>query len=571
VRSERVEGLLVGAWSLLVAAVVLGPALAPGLVLVRDMVWVPDLALGADALGLGSGLPRAVPSDAVVAVLDEAVPGALLQKVVLLGALAAGGTGVSRLLPGAPRLGVRLVAVTLYGWNLLVAERLLMGAWPVLVGYAVLPWLLLGARRWRGTGSLPAVLLVLVPLGSLSASAGLASGVALLVGAAGRGRTLKALALLVAANAPWWVTGLLHAADATSDPLAAQVFALRGEGSVPGPLAALTLGGIWNTDVHLGSGPLGWVTGWTTLVVLLGLAAAGWSPWWRSTPARERVALGGCWVVGWGLATLTWLAPSAVGWLAAHVPGAGLVRDGARVLVLCAPLLVVLVATGVDRLLDAVPAGPARVALGAAALLAPVALLPDLAWGAGQRLHAATLPPAYAEARAAVRGLPGDVLVLPLSSYRAPAWNDATPVLDPLARALGDGVVASDVLVVDGTALAGEDPRVGEAAAALGRSTPGERTAALGRVGIGAVVVDRTAPGGDDVPAMAGSTVLDAGGLQVVALPEVVEQAAPRSWVVAAAAAWTAFTALLLAGAGALLAPAVGALLGRSGRRRDAS
>ena len=37
---------------------------------------------------------------------------------------------------------VRLVAVTVYGWNALVAERLLMGAWPLLVGYAVLPWLL---------------------------------------------------------------------------------------------------------------------------------------------------------------------------------------------------------------------------------------------------------------------------------------------------------------------------------------------------------------------------------------------------------------------------------------------
>ena len=84
-------------WALALALLVLGPALGPGFLLVRDMVWVPDLALAGDVLGLGSGLPRAVPSDAVVAVLDEVVPGMLLQKLVLVLALTAGGVGAARL------------------------------------------------------------------------------------------------------------------------------------------------------------------------------------------------------------------------------------------------------------------------------------------------------------------------------------------------------------------------------------------------------------------------------------------------------------------------------------------
>src|SRR3954452_10276564 len=99
-RRERRREAPVWIWALLLALLVLGPALGPGYLLVRDMVWVPDLALRADFLGLGSGLPRAVPSDAVVAVLDQLVPGMLLQKLMLIAALAGGGLGATRLLVG---------------------------------------------------------------------------------------------------------------------------------------------------------------------------------------------------------------------------------------------------------------------------------------------------------------------------------------------------------------------------------------------------------------------------------------------------------------------------------------
>ena len=55
-------------WPWVLAVLILAPALAPGYVLSYDMVFVPDLALRSDFLGLGTSLPRAVPSDAVVAV-----------------------------------------------------------------------------------------------------------------------------------------------------------------------------------------------------------------------------------------------------------------------------------------------------------------------------------------------------------------------------------------------------------------------------------------------------------------------------------------------------------------------
>jgi hypothetical protein len=102
-------------WATVLAVVLLGPALGPGYVLGYDLVWVPHLALRGDFLGLGTALPRAVPSDAVVAVLDNLVPAMLLEKLALLAPLVAAGTGTARLAGGS--LAGRLTAVTLAVWN----------------------------------------------------------------------------------------------------------------------------------------------------------------------------------------------------------------------------------------------------------------------------------------------------------------------------------------------------------------------------------------------------------------------------------------------------------------------
>ena len=536
-------------WSIALALLLLGPALGRGYVLTFDMVWVPDLALRHDFLGVGSGLPRAVPSDAVVAVLDEVLPGMLLQKLVLLGSLVAGGLGAARLVPDEP-LVARLLAVGLFQWNPFVVERLVLGHWPVLVGYAVLPWCVLAARAWRTTGRVPRQLLWLVPLGSLSAGAGLVTALVVLTFAVGGPRTLRALLLVAAANAPWLVSGFLHTSTSLTDAAGAGAFALRDEGMLPGPLAALGLGGAWNAEAVPSSreGTLAVVA----LLVVVGLAAVGAGRWWRSSGTRDALGFVVCASTGWVLAVLTWAAPGALGWLVEQVPGAGLLRDGARPLALVAPLLVVLAATGVGVLWARVPSHVVpRAALALAVVLAPVALLPDAAWGVTSRLGSATYPPSYDEARDAVSSAvaeqPGDVLVLPLSSYRQPAFNDDRKVLDPVGRFLTPDYVASDELVVSGVVIAGEDPRVREARAALAAPSPEERAVRLGEAGISVVVVDVTAPG--PAPLVAGERVLTRPELVVVVLPDVTQREVPTGWVVAMSAAWTAFVGLFLAAA----------------------
>lgn len=529
-------------WCVVLAVVLLGPALGGGPVLAYDMVWVPDLALHRDVLGLGTGLPRAVPSDAVVAVLDEVVPGIVLQKAVLLGLLAAAGYGAARLVPG-PALA-RVAAAGVFEWNAFVVERLLIGHWPVLVGYALLPWVLLLGRRWRTEGRLPMALLVALPFASLSASAGLVTALALAASAWGSGRRWLLLVLLAAANAPWLVAGLAHASTATTDPAGAPAFALHDEGPVPGPLAALTLGGIWNAEVVPDSrtGILGWVT----LLVLAGLCAGGARRWWREREQRDLLV---CWVVGWVLASATWVAPGAVGWLGESVPGLGVLRDGGRVLGLCAPLLALLVGCGVAEL-----AARARLATAAGLLVAallPVALLPDAAWGSGGRLTPATYPDSWVATRAALAEADpdGDLLVLPLTAFRQPAWNDERTVFDPLGRYLGQPFVASDVLVVSGRPIAGEDPRVADASAALAAPDPRARAERLLAAGIGAVVVDGEAPHADDVPQIAGTPLGEHGGLSVLVLDG--EPAAHRPGpvsVLATGLAWAAYISVLVIG-----------------------
>ncbi|MEO9324612.1 hypothetical protein ABFT23_14050 [Nocardioides sp. C4-1] len=544
-------------WSLVLAALLLGPALGRGFVLTYDMVWVPDLAVRPDAWGLGSGLPRAVPSDAVVALLDEAVPGALLQKLVLLGSLVAGGTGAARLVPGQS-LMARLVAVSVYQWTPFVAERLLLGAWPVMVAHGLLPWVVLLGRRWRETGRVPAALLVVVPLASLSASAGVATAVVLVAAVAGpRATTTRAAALLVAANAPWVVTGLLHVRDATSDRAGAEVFALHGHGALPAPLEALVLGGTWNSQVVLPSrdGVLAWVG--LILALSLLLAVRGW---WRATGRRDGLGLVVPWVVGLALALTTWAATGVVAALAGSVPGGGLLRDGARSLVMCAPLLAALAGHAAGRLTALVAArttdAAPRLVLGAGLTLLPVMLMPDAALGLGGRLQPVEYPASYAAARAAAAGVPGDALVLPLTTYRAPGWNGRRPVLDPMPRWLVQDVVASDRLVVGTTTLDGEDPLVDEAGAALAAPTAQARARVLAALGFGVVVTEADA---GDAPDVAGRVLLDDGAVRVVSLDAPEPRRVPRSWVGAAVLAWAAYAA----------GPLLGLLLGlRAARRR---
>jgi len=489
--------------SVVAAALVIGPGLAPGYLLVRDMVFVPSPPLTGRLLGLGHETPRAVPSDLVVALLSHALPGDLVQKLVLLALLVAAGTGAARLAPrgAGPGAAAALVAI----WNPYVGERLAMGQWALLVGYAALPWVVAGVGRLaRGDRSRVGSLVAALVAGSLGGglawvTLGLATlatlGATSLAGRDGRGvlaRSWWVLALGAALALPWGVPALLRPQGPTSDPAGFSVFAPHSDTPFGVVLSLLTGGGSWNGEVV----PAGRDTlpGAVGALLLLGWAAFGFLSSRRSPAASgdesaggDRLAVLASGAVGLVIALLS-AVPSLLAPLA-DVPGGGLLRDGSRQLGPWVLALAVGASWGVAGLRELrVPRGALVVAT-----LLPVAVLPSLGWGLAGLLRPVALPPAVAAVRSAldVEAAPGSVVVLPFQAYRRYPWNADLTSLTPWPRALDRRVVVSSDLVVatpgGERTVAGEDPYAVRVRAALADADPAR---ALAAAGVGWLVVD---------------------------------------------------------------------------------
>ncbi|WP_169982922.1 hypothetical protein [Microbispora sp. H10836] len=450
----------------------LGPALGPGFTLRYDMVFVPD-----PPLRLGDGFPRAVPSDQVVALLSAVIPAEIVQKAILLGlfALAAagaaslagdalpaygGGAGERAGTPGA-MLVPRLAAAAFYAWNAYLAQRLLIGHWALLLGYAGLPWAVRAAAR-GGPGRLAAALL---PAAVGGFQAMLVSAVAVLPVAAlraGKGRAraaLQASAVVVVLSLPWLVPALRS--DAVTDPAGVAAFAPRADGPFGTLGSLLTLGGIWNSHAVVpgqGSPGLAAARLALTLVAVAGFVRLGGATrrpaWWRglvvAACAGVLAACAGAFASG--------LLRELIGWWA----GFGPLRDGqvyVAPFALAQAVGVAVVAAALRRNL------PAPVA--AAAVAVPVLVLPTFALGAFGRLGTAEYPGEWRRVQAVVNGdpAPGALLSLPWSAYRAFSWNSGRVVLDPATKMFSRPVLWDETLVVGVPGggrirVAAESPRI---------------------------------------------------------------------------------------------------------------
>lgn len=478
---------------------VLGPAFSGGYVLRYDMVFAPRMPIGAAQFGLGSQLPRATPSDAVVAALSRIISGVLVQDAVLAALMLAAGFGAARL--AAPSAVPRTVAALAYLWTPYLGERLLLGQWAVLVGWAVLPWVVRAARDLRhapsGRARTAWARLVFamgiqclggVPAWTLAA---LVVPVALAWdgGVPARRRAARVaagLAVLAVYALPWALPALLRPYGIGADPTGAEVF--RPAPDIPfGTVASLlTGGGIWDTHaVPPGRNAVIPALG-ALLLLALGLLGA-----WRARRDAVIAPLAVSAAIGLGIALGTaWPAGArAFG----RLPFGAVLRDSQRLL---APW-VLLVALGLAALAASVTTRPTRDRQALLALVAvlPVAVLPALAWGVAGRIAPVDYPADFAHLRSVLSSdpAPGAVAVVPFSAYRRFPWNGGRVVLDPLPAWLDRPVVVgSDLPVRVGSrtvVVAGEDRFAARVRAVL---TSGSLSApqALGALGVRWVVAD---------------------------------------------------------------------------------
>jgi hypothetical protein len=508
--------------AVVVTAVVLAPLLVSGGVALRgDMVFVPDQPWKPAWLGLDGAVPRSVPMDALVSLADEVLPGAVLQRLLLAGALLLAGLGTARL-AGRFAATAQVAAVVVYVWNPWVYERLEIGQWPAVLGYGLLPWLVLAAVRVRDrtAGGWPRMALVLVASAVCAPSVGLlAVAVALVVvlGGVDRRRGWGVLGLGLAASLPWLVPALLGPSIRGNDQGFAG-FAARGESALGTVASLLSMGGIWKTSVvapERTNVVVVAAAGVLAVVLLVGFRYAVPVIGRRSARSLAWVAAG-----SFLLAVLPSFAvvADALDDLAVHLPALAILRDSQRSLAPLGLVLALGAAALVDRLVaeragTADPDRSGRVAGAVLLVAAPVLLLPSMAGGLHGDLDPVHFPAEWSAVAATVGEDPGPVVVLPWTgSYRGFDWNGGRAVLDPAPRFLAGTVLIDDRVFLRDQVVPSEDPALARVGRALAAADP---AAALRRLGVRWVLVEK-GNGAQQVPA--GQVIHDGDGLVLLRL-----------------------------------------------------
>ncbi len=496
-RARRTLRWVVPGYALLLALVVTAPLLAPGYLLLRDAVSTPRSYFSDAALGLSESAPRALPQDFLIAALTPVLDGGVLVKALLIAGIFLAGWGAGRLADLlVPDAGVpgQLVAATVAVWNPYVAERLLQGHWSLLVGYGCLPWVAAAVVRVRSLGSGPrwAALVFWIALAGLTPTGLLLALVVALVCVAVPGGGVSRLwcagvvvVTAMLAASPWLVASALGDGLGSSPSPGVVAFAARAEPGL-GTLGSLAgLGGIWNAEAVPSSRttPLALLA----TVVLLAVVALGLPTVLRRRSVLPLLVLAAVGVLlpaaaaaGPGLAVLRDMVEAA--------PAVGILRDGQKWVALAMPGYAVAGAAAVVTVRGRLRPGAAAVV----AIVALIAVLPDLAFGVWGKVTSVRYPQGWAAVATLIDSAPADVAVLPADSMRQFAWAGPAPVLDPLPRWVRANVLATGDLTISGRSVPGEGGHARDVQRMLLAGAP---AATLAAAGVGWVVVESGSAG----------------------------------------------------------------------------
>lgn len=373
---------------LAVALAIMAPLLAPGYVLTMDMVFVPHPPLPTE-------VNASYPFYALLHFLSYIIPGDVLQKIILLSIFLLMGIGMHRLLrqqlgDNVSRWAI-LAGALFYTVNPFVYERLMMGQFAVLGGYALLPFFMqslvgfLDTLAWKRLWSVVAWVVVigilsihaLIPIMTVTLiigghalwqHKGREGYVSLLLRRAGVGM----VAVLAASS--YWLLPLLSGSNATAAALRSQGdnagFATQG-----GLFAILRLQGFWaeRTELFIAVQDvtflpiIGQVALWTLMVV-------GGVILWRRKPSMVIVYLG-------------MLVPACI--LAFDPFGFSAYREPHKIIVLVAISLAIFLCIGVQWVLDRIKFVNVG---GVVACALPLLVTPVLLWGGWNQLVPRSYP-----------------------------------------------------------------------------------------------------------------------------------------------------------------------------------
>lgn len=309
--------LILTAFAAAAVLAVVWPFLLGGQLAWRDMLVLDSPGMTAANFGGGDLFARNAPQDGFLAIIGMVLPATLVVKVLMV--ISACGAAFGAWWLSNKELLPTMAAIGLAVANPFVIERLLQGHWSLVIAAWLLP--LLAAAALNGRALIVWLLLFLTSLTPTGALLGLVVALVCL-----KQHRLITVGLGVFYTLPWAIPGVIatfRGGQEMNALAAAEAFAPRAEEAVGTFGAILGLGGIWNADAVPDSRHLGFALFGFGVFACMLIGA-------RFVPTRLLILA----VTGIGLATLAWLWPSGMAWALEYVPGAGLVRDSQKLLML---------------------------------------------------------------------------------------------------------------------------------------------------------------------------------------------------------------------------------------------
>jgi len=433
------------------ALVILLPLLLPGYVLTLDMVFTPHTVLPTE-------ITTTYPFDALLWLLSWILPGDVVQKIVLFAILLLSGVGMHLLVREITlkRSSVRLFEFAAYfaGFfyviNPFIYARLMAGQWLVLLGYALLPFLvralfrLLNQPSWRSAIWVVVWTFAIITVSVHFSGIVLVIFVLLLVAAAVKywksqpefwqftWRLLIAGLAVLVLSSYWIIPAVLGSGvgevAGRADETQFSAFATHS-----GPLGSigevLRLQGFWAEPRELFVLPQNVMPLWGILMLLLWvLVVVGGVQLWRANRPVAAVMIG-CVVVGTVLA-----ASPLVQWLGQIFPLLGGYREPHKFTVLVVLGFGVLAAFGVVAF---VRRRKHKKGWAIVCLALPLLITPVMFWGAAGQLRSVDYPKEWYELNSQLKDNvpPGKkVLFVPWHMYAPYSFSNGRIIANPAEK-----------------------------------------------------------------------------------------------------------------------------------------